>query len=488
MKNLFFLLCFLLAGFSSFAQKKHQLKAYLDHKTFYSPESGNYVEIHLQFIAHSLNYKAKDTLGQNGLLSEIGIQYLFRRGEEIIKSDAYRLQSPLMRDSIIEDFYEIKRIPLDAGKYSLELTLVDIYGNNEPVTTFLDLEVTDYNSQTALSNIETAELIVPAHTESIFSKSGYDIIPRISNYYSADASNIPVYFEIYAPESGGKETYGLKQSILDQKTSREIESFTRFSKAEVDKIQPVIKVVDISKLLSGEYILEYTLINRENQEIGKSSYYFERFSMMEYEPVVTENIVLDPHFQSSVTDDSLAYYIESLIPISKPAEIKNLISLLKVKDKELYRKYLQSYWMNSTGGLQAYEKWLNYKTQVQMVERLFSTNFTAGFETDRGRVYLQYGPPNNVITRESSPSDYPYEIWRYDKIKNFSNKRFIFYNPDLVNNTYRLLHSDMQGEVQNYRWQQQLAKRNSMNSNIDDPNDGNFRHFGGNSEELYNQY
>ena len=110
-----------------------------------------------------------------------------------------------------------------------------------------------------------------------------------------------------------------------------------------------------------------------------------------------------------------------------------------------------------------------------------------GFETDRGRVYLQYGAPNSIITRETSPTEYPYEIWVYDKIKIYSNRRFVFYNPDLVNNAYRLLHSDMVGELQNYRWQQALSKRNSPNRDIDDPNDGNYRHFGGNSRELYEQ-
>ena len=123
-----------------------------------------------------------------------------------------------------------------------------------------------------------------------------------------------------------------------------------------------------------------------------------------------------------------------------------------------------------------------------MVQKFYASNFMAGFETDRGRVFLQYGPPSTITIRETSPSEYPYEIWVYDRIKNYSNKRFVFYNPDLVNNGYRLLHSDMLGELQNYRWQQQLSKRNSPNQNIDDPNDGNMDSWGGNSRELYEQH
>jgi hypothetical protein len=101
---------------------------------------------------------------------------------------------------------------------------------------------------------------------------------------------------------------------------------------------------------------------------------------------------------------------------------------------------------------------------------------------------LKFGSPSSVVTKETSPSEYPYEIWTYNKIASFSNKRFIFYNPDLVNNAYRLLHSDMLGETKNLGWQQILAKRNTNNGNVDNPNQNYQQHFGGNSNDLFRQY
>ena len=121
------------------------------------------------------------------------------------------------------------------------------------------------------------------------------------------------------------------------------------------------------------------------------------------------------------------------------------------------------------------------------MEKGYGTRIFPGYATDRGRVYLQYGAPNTVTTRESSPNEYPYEIWHYYKIRQFSNKRFVFYNPDLVGNNYRLLHSDLIGETQNYRWQYELIKRNANNVNIDDPTGGNSNTFGGNAATLYKQ-
>ena len=149
--------------------------------------------------------------------------------------------------------------------------------------------------------------------------------------------------------------------------------------------------------------------------------------------------------------------------------MKNIIKIAKTKDNQVARKYIQLYWAK-TAPHNTYDEWMKYKQQVQAVERLYANNFQEGFETDRGRVYLQYGSPTEIITQEFSSSEYPYEIWRYNKIGKFSNKRFVFYNPDLVNRAYRLLHSNMIGELKNPAWQSDLVRRNTMKGNIDDPN------------------
>ena len=479
----FILICFLVCtSLLANAQKNNkQLKAYLDHKVFFESSIGNYVEVQLQFLGLSLKYKGVE----GGLQGEVAIQLSIKSNGKIVASDAYRLQTPLMRDSIVEDFFDLKRFALQPGNYELEVSLQDLNATNEPMSGKQQIEIRDLGSKPTFSDIQVSETMTRTDSSSVFTKSGYEMIPRISNYFTTEANTLPVYFEIYHPEKS-VQAVGIKQTIFQTKSKLEMEEFTRFSKHEVNQVQPVVRVIDISKLPSGEYTLQYTLISKENQELAKSEYFFERSNEIT-EAITAENIVLDPAFQSSITNDSVFYYMESLIPISKPAEIKNIISILKKKDSEQSRKYIQAFWIFSANGMKAYDAWMQYKGQVQLVQKLFSNNFMEGFETDRGRVYLQYGAPNYIIARESSPSDYPYEIWQYDKIKQYSNKRFIFYNPDLVNNNYKLLHCDMIGELQNYRWQQALAKRNSPNRNIDDPNDGNNSHFGGESLELFQQ-
>jgi GWxTD domain-containing protein len=298
---------------------------------------------------------------------------------------------------------------------------------------------------------------------------------------------MPYYVELYNTNNLPDSVFAIRQRIVSTIDAHELPEFTRVSKMKSADVVPVMRNLDISRLPSGSYRLELSIIDRNLTEQGSPAYYyFERINDDERLTANIEDIIIDPAFQGSITDDSVAYYLASLIPIARPAEVKNIIATLKEKNPENSRKHIQQFW-TQTSGVNAYDTWINYKKQVVLVQQLYGNNFMKGFETDRGRVYLQYGPPNNIVTRETSPTEYPYEIWHYYKIKMYSNKRFVFYNPDLVNKNYRLLHSDMVGEQQNYRWQQALAKRTSANGNIDDPNDGNDSHWGGTVQQDYNQ-
>jgi GWxTD domain-containing protein len=312
------------------------------------------------------------------------------------------------------------------------------------------------------------------------------MLPRLSSYFPDELKSLPIYLELYHSNTLGDSLCGLKQTITNIETGAELSDLTIYNKIRTDEVVPIMRNVDITEVPSGKFSLSFTLISRSMKELAFQTYLFERTNEQEVS-WTPENTILDPSFQASVSDDSTGYFLECLIPISKPAEVKNIISTLKKHDREAERKHLQAFWMQTAPG-NTYDAWIKYKMQVQLVEKLYANNFQEGFETDRGRVYLQYGAPTNIIARETSPTEYPYEIWQYNKIGKFSNKRFIFYNPNLVNNTYLLLHSDMIGELKNPSWPLTLSKRNTNNGTVDDPNSNIMEHWGGQSNDLFRQY
>ena len=46
--------------------------------------------------------------------------------------------------------------------------------------------------------------------------------------------------------------------------------------------------------------------------------------------------------------------------------------------------------------LNAADRWKEYRGWLEHVDKVFSYPNTPGYRTDRGRVYLQYGPPDFV--------------------------------------------------------------------------------------------
>ncbi|MBI2257528.1 MAG: GWxTD domain-containing protein [Flavobacteriia bacterium] len=466
----------------SLSQRKNSLKAYVDFKQFYLPDSKPLLEIYIQFVGYSCKYFPME----DGIQAELFIKYQLNDSmQNVVFSDAYRMLSPIMKDSLVEDFYELKRINVPFGKYTFKIHIEDLSDKKEGLDAEMLVEVKNNNKTTKFSDIVIAENIFKTREENMFSKSGFDVYPRINNYFSMNDLYLPVYLELY---NHTKDTiFGLKQSVLSKNTSLEVENLTRFTKIEVKEVLPMIRKIDISQLQTGEYTLIYSLIDSKMNEIATTSYSFEKSGM--YLPMLAseENVIIDPSFQESITDDSLKYYISSLIPICSPAETKNLIRVLKTKNKEMYRKYIQNFWQVYAQNKSSYEEWMKYKSQVQLVHKLYKTSSIDGFETDRGRVYLKYGAPSNIINRSVSSGEVPFEIWRYDKIQNYSNRKFIFYDPDLINN-YILLHSDVIGERKNPRWQQFIQKRNSYNTDVYDTKDGILDSFGNKSGEFINQY
>lgn len=469
----------------NYAQKK-QLKTFIDQKVFFVPNIGPQLEIHFQFVAYSLKYQQKNQGMQAAI--KLNTAILNEKGDTL-KQEMYVLESPFVRDSIFEDFYDIQHFTLPTGKYFAAIELTDLIAGSEPIKGMIDIVIPEMNNTISTSDITMIETATKnATTENdlttVFTKSGYEIIPRISNFYGQELANFPFYIEFYNTNTLNDSVFAVKQHVFDAKTNKELDGFLKFNKLKTAVVVPFLRSMDISKLPSGSYRFEVELVDRNNTKLCPNKlYYFERINEFSGD-ITLETIVLDPSFQTSVSDDSLAFYLASLLPIAGSADSKQILQTLKSKNLENYRKHLQQFWIQTSGSA-ATETWLNYKKQILLVQQLYANNFQDGYETDRGRVFLQFGQPSMIIQRETSPNEYPYEIWQYDKIKNFSNRRFIFYNPDLVNNTYRLLHSDMIGELKNPNWQKALMKRDGQNNDPDSILPSNY---GGNSNEYFRQF
>jgi GWxTD domain-containing protein len=483
MQRTFLLLIIVLGMHSLFAQK-NAVRAYFNTVQFYDPEIGNYLELHFQFDARSTKFKAT----KDGLQATVFLSIEIKDSIKTVFSDAYLLNSPLFSDSIVEDFYELRRVPLPPGIHQINLKIADQNTEKSMVQGSQLIEVLDLSKSASISHLEAIEIAVPDTTEGVFQKNGYQMVPKINAYFGTQLSKIPFYYEVYFNSTNKQQRFFLEERVIDTEAQKELYAYHQsYEIKERNPVIPRLKTIDIAPLPSGAYAYEVSLINEKDSVLQTSTYTFERGNFSADDTLDFHNVVMDPAFQTSISDDSLHFYLGSILPIAKAAENRNIRELLKSKDFGAIRKYLQAFW-NQTAPGDAYQAWIKYKQQVLYVQGLYKTNFQHGYETDRGRVYLQYGAPSISNLKEGSPSEYPYEVWFYNKIGKFSNRRFIFYNPDLTNNAFRLLHSDLIGEVKNPGWSQVLSRRNTVNGTVDDPNLFNQRSWGQNSNDLFRQY
>ena len=123
------------------------------------------------------------------------------------------------------------------------------------------------------------------------------------------------------------------------------------------------------------------------------------------------------------------------------------------------RQYFLNFW-KGRDNIMPEAAWNHYYQQVRKVNYIYSTPNRQGYETDRGRVFLKYGPPNIISESYNEPAAYPYEIWQYYSLGDGQrNRKFVFYTIDIVTNDFQLVHSDAIGEPANHRWQVEIHKR-----------------------------
>ncbi|MEY4572195.1 MAG: hypothetical protein RLZ10_1421, partial [Bacteroidota bacterium] len=177
--KLFLIICFTSMIFISFGQ----LKAYMDTKQFYDPAIGNYAEIYMQFVSSSLKYEGKE----NGLQGKVAVRLTVSDNDSIHFSDLYLLESPLMKDSIVEDFYDVVRFSIRPGTYKLKVELSDVLNEkSKAIQAESDLTIGDLSNGVSISNLEIAEFARRSNDNNNFCKSGFYILPRLTNYYPSE--------------------------------------------------------------------------------------------------------------------------------------------------------------------------------------------------------------------------------------------------------------------------------------------------------------
>ena len=194
-------------------------------------------------------------------------------------------------------------------------------------------------------------------------------------------------------------------------------------------------IVDLAGLPAGRYRFEVTATG-PNSVITRTA----PFGMTGFETVAaTEAVLALNEWPGGLSEAQLDSAYEPLIYLMTSDEL-GVFSTLTIEGK---RKWLKQFWArrDPTPGTERNEERERYYASIAEADRRFregGASAIPGWRTDRGRVFVKYGAPDEVLERKVQAGISPYEIWRYTRQKNL---RYVFMDLTRFGN-YELIYTD----------------------------------------------
>lgn len=457
MKKYFLLSIYLiLVNFIGFC---NDLTVHFNYSCFCTNDGQPYIETYLSIPQYQLQHvKNSDGL----FVATVQVTMLFMQNDSIAEYNKYEIQSQAINDTVINQYniLDQQRLFLDNGDYTINILIKDKNDPDNYITGKVKASVNFPDDEICSSTICLIDTCYKANNKSMLTRSGYDLIPYFTKFYPENRTTLTYYNEIYNLDK--YLTTDSKIVVYTQIENFElpdevITGYTNIQKATVKSVLPTLGKFNISSLPSGNYTLVIKVKNEEGKDMITTKKFFQRSN-----PAITynEGLLANLHLTNSFayrfnSIDSLKMIIKSFTPKATDYEKMFIYDLNEVEDVTLLQNFVYHFW-SERDELNPEKAFNDYMREVAKVNRSYGNTVKYGYETDRGRVYLQYGAPNHIHENKVSPSTLPYEIWQYYEIAGQRNKRFVFASMDAATKDYNLIHSDVFGELSNPKWQYEL--------------------------------
>jgi len=429
----------------------------------------SYLETYIRIIGNTVEFK--NTNGVD-IDKQAGVELtiIISQGDNIISYERYVLNSPMSVKP--SDFLDVKRFALPEGNYTFKVEATDINNEHNKLELEKDVTVYSYSEPINLSDVQLFASVTAADPSSPLSKNGLQMEPLTYGFVGPDIDVLNIYTEIYKNELS-EAPYFVRYAIFDGHSNGigEME-IQKFKKLTGKKNEPLVLQLPINKIPSGKYHVLVELFDKSKVTLSTKKADFIRSNPdydMEYWQSFNESE--DYSFVADLSASELDYALRAISAIVYEPKKSLMDYMIKKAPVRAQKKFLLEFWMEHapTSPELSYQ---NYMAVAKAIDLEYNNNVGYGFETDRGYMFLRYGKPNNVLSVDTEPDSYPYEIWYFNYLKetNQTNVRFIFYNKTLVHNDYDILHSTCIGERQNPAWEVELYRKGLEvpNSNVID--------------------
>jgi GWxTD domain-containing protein len=441
------------------------LRCFTDYRVFHLPASVNqgldepYIEFYFDLDGHSFT-----SIGE-GNEKTIGAEFLITisKDQKIIGYKKFKASYPWTNEvQQKQQCMAIERIPVTNGNLQIDIEISDLGNVSFPAQKLHDeIQVINLDKGAFISDINWIKAYSVTSEPNGFSKSGYDLFPLLSDVRYDEEEKMDFYCEVYNTDQYfGTDPFIVQYQIVD-KNLQLVQGFQRIKREIGKPVLPLLLSFDITNLAAGEYQLEIVIFDKQKNSICSQKRKFSRKNTRIESKEISE-MQISASFAALYTDSlALREIIRSFLPIAKGNEKQSISTAVQVYNLKQLQGFMYQFWYKRNP-LSPELAWSQYSKEVEACQVEFGTKIKKGWETDRGRVYLQYGKPSTRVIRNNDPDYWPFEIWHYYQTSNnMHNKRLLFYNTSL-NGDMELLHSDIPGEITNFDWKN-LVRSRQMN-------------------------
>lgn len=439
----------LLSPLVLFAQERQKPLAKLDHALFMEPGGTVYTEIYIRVPGQSLTYHQVDS---QHFQSKALINLQVSRKGKIHYSQQYVLESSKVTDTTDVPFVltDQREVPLDLkGRYMVALKVVDHFQQANRVTIQQSMlhQVTN-TGKPRFSDIKLLDTVSRSSGTGRFIEAGYLMRPRASNTLPASRHHAYFYTELY-----NADRLVAENQPLDVHVTLLHQQDTLFQKKQAFEPKPVIKILgqlQRDKLKQGTHRLLVSTPAEDGKALSTD------IQVRNPSTSPSDTVSLREHL-ADYPKDSLLTFVKWLRTLADRTEARKLQLLEKNPSRDSLLAFMARFWKRRNPYTPK-AAWLSFRSDVAHVNHTYSNSLYKGYESARGRVYLQYGEPNTIFRSPDDPNTYPYEIWNYFRTPKQANVRFVFYARSIVEAEYVLLHSDAVGEMTDPQWKEKLDR------------------------------
>ena len=424
------------------------------------------MEVYMRLLPTSLNFVTQVD-GSSRANVSLRVELRQKSNGARIKSESWELsamqdkQGVPLEDS--EDLIKIMPLTLAPGGYELKVSARDL---NVPGGSWAVVErefemPNPLGARTGFSDISFVKRDPRKYrkrnrlqSEKSPSEGGY-FEPLVSNSSFVNDDSLFVYIQLYNVEQLiDKDEFSVRATVNQSKQQIAVMEYEKTDNT-TRNFNLFIHAFDIRRLPSNHYYVAIELLDPTNGRVLLSSsrkiYILNSRGDSEFQRYVED--VYPGDIFNGYSEEELDYYISTLKPLSTAQEIGYGEVLRSLQQK---KNFLYTFWTKRRQEQwSVVDLWRGHIATIDYVNSRFRGETQQGWQSDRGRVFITYGPPTDIqpLNREGNPI---HEVWIYDRLEAQRNVIFVFYNPQFPEGNYTLVHSDKYGEVSDERWANQV--------------------------------